>query len=493
MKGECYMPTVTLNNGRGSTTGTINKNQVHTIYEINGVPADKIVVASLEFDDDVVTDCDGNPMAGIKLEYSGSISGGSGGWYRNSGMLYLKTSGSTNISVDVKIDDPSAVLTDGQNYTFNVAVVNAMEPFTPCDNDGRSQYADSTYIISNAPEYIGEASQKGEWGCYLQRSLINARPTIYWEHYNDFNYAVTFGVLLWNKDSVPVTVSLHARCMETEGNGVNRETAMTKVWKDRFNVVKTSDNSELPTSGSVTIPAYDSDHPEQSALWVTKYSVPAGPDKLFNGVLCLKLDYANGTSYNGSKVFCDTYVMTPGYENSIKPALKNLHLASCTSTEALRGGGDGCRLDCYVNETITITPTSSYNFLLTGKDIPTLQQNEKISITAYEKDVACSPMDNCFNYGVRYCISFQGFSSSQTIKGKILHSKYTNNSALLHKSYSGIYVAGFIQGMAPFGKLVMANDGEWTFCANVPKNTPVTLNLVVSGMSGMPLEVSFCN
>ena len=486
------MPVVTLNNGRGSVTGTINKNQAHTIYEINGIPAGKIVVASLEFNDNVVTGCGGNPMAGIKLESSGSISGRSGGWYRNSGMLYLKTSGSTNISVDVKIDNSSAVLADGQTYTFNVAVVSAMEPFTPCDNDGRSQYADSTYIISNAPEFVGENSQKGEWGCYLQRSLINARPTIYWEHYNDFNYAVTFGVLLWNKDSVPVTVSLHARCMQTVANGVTGETAMTKVWKDRFNVVKTSDNSELPTSGSVTIPAYDSNNPGRSALWVTQYSVPAGPNRLFNGVLCLKLDYTNGTTYNGSKVFCDTYVMTPGYESSIKPAIKNLHLAD-SGTATLRGGGDGGRLDCTVSNTITITPTSSYNFLLTGMDLPTLQQNEQISITTYEKDVACDPLTNCYNYGVRYCITFQGFSSSQTIKGKILHSKFTNNNALLHKNTSGIYVAGFIQGMAPFGKLVMADDEEWTFCANIPKNTQVTLNLVVSGMSGMPLEVSFCN
>lgn len=399
-------------------------------------------------------------------------------------MIYFKT---TSISNTQYTADVICSGSASSSYTINVAVVNLIEPFVPTDYLGYASYADSTYLISSSPEMLNTNQHKGEYGYYLQRGKLKARATMYWEHYNQFNISMSFGVLLWNKGTTPIIVSLNARSVKTLSGSSSMEQASTGVWVDRFNNVKQSDQSELPTNGSVTIPAYSSSNPSASTLWVAMSSVPTG---FFNGVLALELKNTDGSLYTGSNLYCDTYIITPNYEYQIKPAIARLSLAQTSDT--LRGSGTGACLYATITDTITITSSNPYNFLITGNDTPNLQSGEKMSLTTYNKDGSTVILQHNMNYGVKYVFKFSKFSSSGIIKAKIKCNRLTNYNNAASQT-AGLYVAGFIYSQQVFGKLITTTSPEYVFSSNVPKNQEVILNIVVSGMSALPLEISFYN
>ena len=482
---------ITLTKWEGSVSGSVAPNSTTTHLITNQIPAGKIAVIS-------VVNPSSPPGEAINLtlldSYGSEVFPRSGRWYSASRMGFFKitTPGQYTVSV-------SSTKASTWSYTLRVAVVNSIPSFQPTDFGGYTSTAESTYIISNAPEMLGENSHKGEWGYYLQRSTLNSRGTVYWEHWNQFSSAMTFGVLLWNKDSVPVTVSLYSRCMRAvaEQTGNTMKATCSDVWTDRFNVVKEADDSELQAGNPVTIPAYNPNNSQASTLWVTRYSVPTG---LFNGILSLTLTKSDGSLYMGSKLFCDTYIMTPSYEHQIKPAITRLHLAADPSaSEPLRGCGTGAQMYANINTPIAITPDNPYNFLITGDAVPLIQNGENMALTTYEKDGSKQICQYGKNYGVKYFFTFSGgMNSARNIKISVRVGKYTNPNTLANNSV--IYLAGYLATSTNtlFSKQIFrddnpSDDGYVDLGLTVPKNQSFTLHIVVSGMSCMPLEVCFRN
>lgn len=432
---------ITLTKWEGSTVGSVAANSTTTHVINTVIPANKIVVVSLNKSANY-----GNVT--ISLSNAGGIvTSSSGGWYVDTRMTYFKTTSSSYTQYTVSV---VSAATTSISYTVNVAVVNLTSPFVPADRLGYSEYASQTYLISNSPELLNSNYYKGEWGYYLQRGKVNSRCSIYWEHYNNWAIAMKFGVLLWNKGNIPVVVTLASRSVKSASGSGSIENASTGVWLDQLNNVKQSDQSDLPVNGSVTIPAYSASNPSASALWVAMSSVPSG---FFNGTLALDLKTTAGAIYTGSNLYCDTYIITPNYEHQIIPNVATMSLATPVDDPPLRGSGTGASLYASISETITITSANPYNVLITGFDPPMLQTGEKISLTTYKQDGTAITRDNGLNYGVRYCYVFSGFSSTGTIKAKIKTNIRTNPSIPVDP-YAGIYVAGNITSKGNFSKLI---------------------------------------
>ena len=457
------------------------------------IPAGKIVVVS------VIPKTTGSTVPDkIRVYlYKGStpIDGVSGG-FAESKMTYFKTTASGTYSAVVK-----NTTNDPFEYNLRVAVVNCIPRFIPADSAGIAETATDTYMFSNVPEAVSTTANTGDSGRYLARGKLRGRARLYFEHMNWLSTAMHFGVLLWNKDpSNDIYVTLDNRSFRAApaGDMNSVETAMTMVWQDCFNAVKNSDLSDLPRNQTLVIPKYSASNPSASAKWVYLSQVPAPSGSastrgIFNGVLSVQLKKADGSLYTGSSLFCDTYLMSVGKKSQVAsnvaqaqpvPAPRNQY-----STTLQRGSGSGCVLAALMTNTIEITRENPYNFLITGYDPPLLQTGESMTLTNYTSSGTVDDTDRGVNYGVEYRFVFSNLSCNGQINARIKCNTKTNPSAVTN-IWTGLYVAGYVLGKQPFRKLIVGQDVYYDFALNLPKGQQVVINLVVSGMSSLPLEVS---
>lgn len=470
---EIYAATgdsINLVSGEGSSTGTISSYSSN-IHSINvTIPSNKMVIISLS-NISSTNDCS------IYLQTSSGVepSTYSGGWYGLSKMKYYKTSQTTSYRVVVNSSTYSG------SYTINVKVSEAIS-LTKQDTASNNDSSKNTYCISSSPEVISSNYQKGEWGYYLQRSIVEGNANIYWEHQNLYQANMKFGVLLYNPSTLnggqSVTVTLNSRNYKA---WYESAMAMSDVWVGWMNGTKTSDLSDL--TSSITI------NPGESK-WISLYNVPYYVSNPTDEVLNTFNGVENITISSGMKLYCDTYIMTPGYETATKNNAANATRAN-GDTNGIRGAGPAAMMYNWQTSTINISSSSPYSVVLGGYDAPNINSGEKVSI--YD---SLGTAGNSYNYGTVYKLIFNNLSSSSTIKGKIkCNPKVSPNLAGdPNTAWSGnmfVTVAG--SGMYPTGYRIKNDNREATFCANVPKGQQVVYYVVVSGQSNFPLEVSFEN
>jgi len=403
-----------------------------------------------------------------------------GGWYQKNRMSYFVTSGETR-KYYIEILPNSQVI----EYVVNVKVDDCLPTMSKLDAQGNPT-TQLTYLISNSPEELKpEKDCLGENGYYLVRSMLQGNANIYWEHCNDIGYALKFGILMWNKESKPIRVKLNSSSAIswTEADGM--EGAMCGVWHDWFDN-KLNDN-ELQGNNPVELPAYDVSNPSASARWIFMSTVPSNePVKsTFNGLLDVSLQNVDGSLYSGTKLFCDVYAVTPGKETQVLGKVAANDIAPTPNT--LRGSGIGAMVTTTLPSR-KITPDTPYRFVITGFDPPIFQKGESIETTYFDQKGQEYRLPTCYGYSVIYRFKCPGFRSDNPIKaGFRMHPN--SNVDIWAGAY--VIVKRWRDGKV-MSEQIMITKNDWViFDDNVPQNTETTYDVVVSGMSSLPVEIGF--
>lgn len=435
-----------------------------------------------------------------------TLTAGNGQYATSSGqssgicMTYLKTIASSSYTLKV------TQCTSYNSYILKIAVVDAIEPFKKCDAMIQLYKGKNTYMISNDPE-TPTSSYTAENNYYLCRGHLSTYAEVYYEHINQFTSPMKFGILLWNRESYPIKVTVRNRSSGsaslTSTDTEALKAALLGVWTDVFNGVKESDDSQIPVTQAKPNDYYEI--PAYSTCWVAVKTFPA--KKLFNGALNLHLTYKkDGTDcdYDGDLLYCDTYIMQASTSiTTIASRVSSMNLAPTGGNDKIRGSGNAAVL--YYTRSSAVnnaTVTNPHKILITG-DVPAIQEGEEISLKAYKKTGGYEELPNGKNYAVQYRFNFAGgfTGSSGTVKIRFKCNPQTNPAAAMKdfsdpnvEKYPGIYVAGFFGlGTGKFSKLILTNttDADATIDTGIAAGNPVTFTVVVSGMSSLPLEIDF--
>lgn len=405
-----------------------------------------------------------------------------GGWYQKNRMSYFVTSGDTRKYYIEVLPDQKVL-----EYVIKVKIDDCLPEMSKLDALGNPSNL-LTYMISNSPEELKpDGNCLGENGYYLVRSMLQGNANIYWEHCNNIGYALKFGVLMWNKDSSPIKVKLNSTSAIswTETNGMKG--AMCGVWHDWYdNKLK---NSELNVGNTISLPAYNVSNPSGSARWIFISTVPANePVKsTFNGLLNVSIQNADGSQYSGAKLFCDVYAITPGKESQVLSNVASNDIATTTNT--LRGSGVGAMVTTTLPDR-QITVDSPYRFVITGFDPPIFQKGENIVTTYFDQNGQAFQLPTCYGYSVVYRFKCGGFKSDKSIKAG-----FRMNPNLNVDVWAGAYVIvkRWRDGRVMSEQIMVTKNDLVIFDDNVPQDTETTYDLVVSGMSSLPVEVVFSN
>ncbi|MDP4184872.1 MAG: hypothetical protein Q8862_06890 [Bacteroidota bacterium] len=403
-----------------------------------------------------------------------------GGWYLKNRMSYFVTSGTIRKYFVEVIPDQKIT-----NYIVNVKIDDRLPEFSTLDSKGNPSDL-YTYMISNSPEELKpEKNCMGENGCYLVRSKLQGNANIYWEHCNDMGHPIKFGVLMWNKDSKPLQIKMNSSSAIswTEANGM--EGAMCGVWKDWF--ANKLNKNELNTGNTIDLPAYSAENPAASAKWIFMSTVPSNePVKsTFNGLLNVSILNSDATLYKEENLFCDVYALTPGQETQV---LNNVAQNDIAQTpDALRGSGKGAMLYTTLPQK-EITSNSPYRFVITGYDPPLFQKGENIETYYYDKAGKEYKLPGCYGYSVVYKFKCAGFKSKKTIKAAFRMNPNSNADI-----WAGAYlIARRERDNQVTSNLVLVTKNDWVvFDDNVPQTGEPIYDIIVSGMSSLPVEIMF--
>ncbi len=405
-----------------------------------------------------------------------------GGWYQKNRMSYFVTSGNPRKYYIEVIPDIQVV-----EYIVKVKIDDRLPSLQKLDSKGNPSNL-LTYVISNSPEELKpEKDCLGENGFYLVRCLVQGNANIYWEHCNDIGHALKFGVLMWNKDSKPLRIKMNSSSAIswTEANGM--EGAMCGVWHDWF--ANRLNNNELRVGNQIEIPAFSAADPAASARWIFMNTVPPNePVKsTFNGLLNVSIQNPDGSEYAGMKLFCDVYALSPGYESQVlrKVATNDIMMVD----NALRGAGSGAMVSATLPKR-EITTDNPYRFVITGFDPPLFQDGENVETFYYNQKGQIFRRPTCYGYSVVYKFKLGGFQSAKPIRaGFRMHPN----------SYVDIWAGAYVivrrerDGQVISKQVLITQNDLVIFDEDVPRNEETTYDVVVSGMSSLPVEIVFAN
>lgn len=349
-----------------------------------------------------------------------------------------------------------------------------------------------------------DTSQLGEYGYYLSKSKINGNANVFWEHVSKYGIDMYYGILLQNTGSTSINVTLNRRSYDSFNE--SGPSSLTSVWSDYFKNIKKSDISDLPISGTLTIPA-------NTSKWIALYKVSSDNySNIFTGQVSISLKNSNETAYTGSNVYCYSFIMSD-WENSsgqtmyetVKANVGNGSFTradgapSSNQSDHASGSGNGAVLAKNFNSVIDIT-NDRCSYILGGYDAPILNSGEMISL--YHDGVANGgtsgyTIPNALNYGVVYKLSFNGFNSSFSTENIKLRLKYNAlvSPAAVAAPDGGVYVTVMCSEFSstPYTTVVGGRESDYSSQATVPwnitKNTDFDLYIVIGGMSSLPLEV----
>lgn len=405
-----------------------------------------------------------------------------GGWYQKNRMSYFVTSGETRKYYIEVLPDRQII-----EYVVKVKIDDSLPAMNKLDSKGNPTSL-MTYLISNSPEMLQlEKKCLGENGIYLVRGMLQGNANIYWEHCNQIGYALKFGVLMWNKGPRPLSVKLNSSSAISWTERNEMENAMCGVWHDWFDN-KLNDN-ELHVENTIGLPAYDVANPSASARWVFMNTVPPNePVKdTFNGLLNVSIQNSDGSDYTGNQLFCDVYAVTPGKETQVLNNVATNDIAA--TSDKLRGSGVGAMVTTTLPNR-EITTDSPYRFVITGFDPPVFQKGENIETTYFDQKGIAYRLPTCYGYSVVYRFKLGGFKSDKPIKaGFRMHPN--SNVDIWAGAY--VIVKRWRDGKVMSEQVLITRNDLVIFDDNVPRNTETTYDVVVSGMSSLPVEIVFSN
>lgn len=469
----------------------------------NTIPSGKILVASITPDPSM------KDKWPVEFKLRGNTTGKYGeteGSASGNCMTYFKTIAEDTYTLIMKQNNK-----DLNRYGLIIEVVDAMEPFQPCDagvhySEGSpgERIQDLTYMISNNPEHLNSsvACRADIDKKFLCRGEIRGRARVYYEHLNEYGKEMKFGVLLWNSSGTDVYVTLQSRSFESGSQGSTQRPnfmdAVVDVWDNVF-AGTLNDGEEEDESGT----GYGTFKVAAgSSRWIALSRVPKGNKEnsmLFNGVVTMTLrtgDKESSALFTGEGVYCDTYIMNLETDKSfVQNHVREMTLVQGVGEDQIRGSGTGAVLYANVTKQISISDSEPFRFLITGKQVPEIQTGEEIAISTLTGDTdEPVKMKNCQNYAVLYRITFsRGFSLNNTtrkLKAKVVYNRRTNPAATEYPD-SGIHIAGFWNEGENVFKANLLVKEEAVIATDIPIGKTVTLNIVVSGMSVMPPEIDF--
>lgn len=263
-----------LTNGQGSLT--ISGVQATENINIGKIDKKKIVVASVTNITPFANSEDVSfglyPVSGDGAKPYGSST--------YSAMTYFKTS--VNSTYTLRIEKKRSSIS---RYTVNVIVADAIEDFERCDAQGLpgDQNCSFTYMVSNSPENLNNsaACTADQDGHFLCRARIKGTSRIYYEHVNEYNLPMKFGVLLWNRGTTNLKIQLYNRSFKEGHRDTSGapylEDAVLNVWKTTFSGLIDPDESGMDY-GEVDLLAGEK-------KWIALSNVQKGTDIVFNGVI----------------------------------------------------------------------------------------------------------------------------------------------------------------------------------------------------------------
>lgn len=473
-----------------------------------------------------------------------------GGHSERSRARYFIVTDEVNTRYKVVVSTPSDGGYTGR-YSIDVKIVKKMS-FLQTDTKGNVVSPDArTYIISSSPETLHPSprdvmfygaekkpSELGENGYYLQRSLVNRNANIFWEHVNEYGRDMKFGVLLWNTEPQPLTVKLNSRSFygnELDNPEFNCATRIWIEWERGIKSISRDETDEYYTGFDqdmkIQIPAFNPNAPSDSAKWITIHtSNGKGGYCYFTGIMDISIYDENGGEYKGQSLYCDTYCMNMGTTGGIphheitRQNVANMQRAFGDGT--YRGSGAGAVLETNIKGNTIIDENNPFNFVITGFDVPSLNEGELLPVTDVIWDIenqrptpeirfieeynSGSPAQNhrewngrisSCNYGVIYKIKFENLSSKMPVLGKIKFNPKVNNAFntfVATYGYPDINVAVFDEKGNIFETALTRQNNmdasviEGVFNADIEKGENV-FYIIAGGMSFMPLEVSFEN
>ena len=325
-------------------------------------------------------------------------------------------------------------------------------------------------------------------GKYIAKMPVSGNANIYWEHLNYYDSPKLYGLLLYNSNDAPVSVTINKKSGSyyDEDNNVYLPTLV--VWEHYKDALIMPDWTGISKENNeLTIEP-------NSSKWIYLDEIPGVTSKyintLFNGIINLSV-------HNNMTLECYAFMVTRGEQyanlemdvniNNYYPKSQNEVPGIINYEQADMGGQLSGTTDApyLVSGDIDLEGRGSYRLLLTGYDAPLINEGEKSGLKYNGEDVTVHNYgENCTNFSVIYKLNIKNFSGGKMI---LEYSPYTNPNYYIDKE-NGVYVAAYVKNSKYYtaNLLIAKRQTELEFELEQGANE---IYLVVSGMSSLPLTV----
>lgn len=406
-------------------------------------------------------------------------------------LMFFVIDHAGNYNLKIKFKEPDKIC---QFYlcVYTLDRIEDIQRFSRYDSLGMNKVAESdendgtrhTYLIFNAPEHLNQAEQLGDNYKYISKMPINGNANIYWEHLNKYTEKKKYGILLRNPSDDTVNVTINKKSAYYEDNIVSFNDIPLKIWGDYNDGTITKDQTGITQSNRVlTIPSKASEW-----IYLDDIASPTDPHGiLFNGIINLSVQ-------NGKQLDCYAFMFsnTAGEQiskdfnlyNHSKEDNSGRYVRANDGYEMLSGTTDAPILS---SGEIDLADRKSYRLLLTGYDAPFMNAGERTRLYYDGAPVSGNQHfgENAVNYSVIYKLNVKNFAGGKMI---LEYNKYTN-AGYWENDWNGIYVAAVVKD-GDVEKALLKKSGNLKKECDVQAGD-AEIYLVVSGMSSMPLTVSF--
>jgi len=472
--------------------GNINANTSEGIvrYYIGTIPANKIVVVSLA--PTILTDKTGDMYRkGMSLKDSNNVSiNPSESQYEKTVMTYYKI---------VKTDTYSILISNNtsvtKSYTLNVYTTDYIidsKAFIKRDSLNLNSGSLNNYLIFNAPEHLESQNQLGDKKRYISKMPINGNANIYWEHLNLFKKTMTYGILLHNITSTNITVTINKKSAYSKADEnviINNFYAPLEIWNDyNYNIIKNDLTTITNLNKTISIGA-------NSSSWIFLKNIPTSINGLFNGVINLTIN-GNNT------LMCYSFLMENKNQIEYDFNINGLSGGHQNYLSYIRAEGGEGHLSGTTNGpvlssnlgTIDLSNMKKYSVIITGYDVPIINSGE--SMPLYYDGIVTKKISP--NYAVIYKFNINSIVGNNNAKA-VFEFNQCINPNFLDDPDSGIYVTYCIyqSGNINDTKSAVLLQPKYTgystklFTKNTLPTGSFTIDVIVSGMSSLPLLLTF--
>lgn len=392
------------------------------------IPAGKIVVLSFlthETEDDSYRELNDAYIASdldlVQTTTDESCSIWTGGYSQPSRMRYFRTTEEQNgrfsvyVGVQKKQDSTQPVPAFRWDYTVSVKILDAAT-FEPLDAQGKVS-GDRNFFLSSGPEAIWQSSlYTYDTRQYLCRAPINGNAIVYWSHINQAETDINFGILLQNKESDPLEITVHSDNHQSVSSWDN---AFGQMYLDIF--AKKNDFTAGLAGGAGKWDEPLVLQPGQAA-WLTNYTVSPDMTGETTGVISLSV---NDGAYTGRKLICTTYAYAGAdYTSYIPQNVADWEVEAQPGATSMRGSGNGAVLNLTGG-----AYQLPFETVLTGENI--INEGEQIDLTRLENNQYYTS-DNKTNLHRIACDS-QGNLPNMTWEDRLYYNTYNCNFGTIYK------------------------------------------------------------